>query len=102
MTARFKAPYGTPDQHVIGPVHHLGYRALVAYHVDLGWFTDQIIKECEVAHEQRAPKDAVCRQGDDGWNRLSDITSVIMLRRLSGYAAALDAHEKKLAEARRS
>jgi hypothetical protein len=90
---KFKAPYGTGEQHVTSPTQHLGYRYMVAYLVDNGFGRERIIIACTDAAAEGAPKDAISRQGVTGWYRRSDIIDTRTCRRYDAYAAALTQYE---------
>ena len=99
--ATFRAPYGTPDQHVPSPAQNFGYRYLVAYLVDGGLRADYIIRACAEFHEEGAPKDAFCRP-DGVWKGRGDLTNRAVAARLDSYAAALTKYEADLKAERRS
>lgn len=88
--AKFKSPFGTPEQHVISPAQNFGYHYLVAYLVDNCFGRERIIMACSEANALGAPKDAISRKGDtDGWYRRSDIIDQRTCQRFDAYAAAL-------------
>lgn len=97
----FRPPYGTKDQHVHHPAHHLGYHYIVARLVDGGLMADYIRRACEEAHEAGAPKDALYL--DRGvWVRRADLRNLMVGRRLDSYAAALTRYERELKDERKS
>jgi hypothetical protein len=93
----FKPPYGPKDvtQHVFRPAQHLGYRYVVAYLTDGGAPATYILRACAEAHDEKAPKDAVCHT-DTGWKRRGDLTNIMVGRKLDTYARALLKYEEEL------
>lgn len=103
MTTRFKAPYGTPDQHVIAPAHHHGYHHLVARLVHEGKQAAFIRAECDAAHEQGQPHDVVHRDASGTWTRRADADLPQNTRhRIDTYAIALVRYATALRQERAS
>ena len=98
----FRPPYGprNPAEHITSPAQHLGYRYVVAYFVDGGAPATYILRACAEAHDEGAPKDAVCHT-DTGWKRRGDLTNIMVGRRLDSYARALLKYEEELSAERK-
>lgn len=95
--AQFKPPYGTTDQHVTDPTQHFGYRFLVAYLVDGGYYAQKIRQVCAEARKEGAPRDACLRRlakFGGGWITRDHLSDHRTRRRVDSYAAALLKYEE--------
>jgi hypothetical protein len=94
--AKFKAPYGDENMHVIGKNNHHGYHFLVARMVDDGYAASHIARVCRRAVDEMAPLDAVLLHQGQWFVTTNWDDDDLKLRRWRGYVIALEAHEQAL------
>lgn len=97
--ATFKPPTGfgsrNPNDHVTSPAQNFGYRYIVARLAEGGSTAAYIMRWCADAHEERAPKDAVCRNDGGGWKTRTELTRSYGSH-LDTYTRALIKYEEEL------